>query len=92
VHRVIDDNSNHYKSMVMDVIWINQGDVGECSIVDKEPNGDVTKFSDLLKDPNKPLWDGCTNHSKLSIVAQVFTIKSIIGWARSVITELLNGR
>jgi len=33
-------------------------------------------FFYLLKDFNKPLWDGCINHSKLSTFAQVFTIKS----------------
>jgi hypothetical protein len=51
-----------------------------------------------LKDSDEPLWDGCTNHSKLSAVAQVFTIKSdhglsevgydkIIEWARSILPE-----
>jgi len=30
----------------------------------------------LLKDSNEPLWDGCTNNSKLPAVAHVFTIKS----------------
>jgi hypothetical protein len=51
-----------------------------------------------LKDFDEPLWDGCTNHSKLSVVAQVFTIKSdhrlseagydkIIKWARSILLE-----
>jgi hypothetical protein len=52
----------------------------------------------MLKDSDKPLWDGCTNHSKLSAVAQMFTIKSdhglsevgydkIIEWARSILLE-----
>jgi len=52
----------------------------------------------LLKDSDEPLWDGCTNHSKLSVVAQVFTIKSddrlseadydkIIKWVRSILPE-----
>jgi hypothetical protein len=51
-----------------------------------------------LKDFDEPLWDGCTNHSKLSVVAQVFTIKSdyglseigynrIIEWVRSILLE-----
>jgi hypothetical protein len=30
----------------------------------------------LLKDSDKPLWDECTNHNKLSVVTQVFTVKS----------------
>ena len=33
-------------------------------------------FFNILKDSNKPLWDECTNHSKLSVIAQIFTIKS----------------
>jgi hypothetical protein len=39
----------------------------------------VARFFDLLKDSDEPLWDDCTNHSKLSIVAQMFTIKSNSG-------------
>jgi len=34
---------------------INQGHVGQCPIVDKEPNADVTRFSDFLKDFDEPL-------------------------------------
>ena len=30
----------------------------------------------FLEDSNEPLWDGCINLSKLSVVARVFTIKS----------------
>jgi hypothetical protein len=52
-------------------------------------------FFYFLKDSDKSLCDGCTNHSKLSHVAQVFTIKSghglseagydiIVEWARSI--------
>jgi hypothetical protein len=29
-----------------------------------------------LKNSDEPLWDGCTNHIKLSVVAHVFTNKS----------------
>jgi len=52
----------------------------------------------MVKDSNEPLWDDCTNHSNLSIIAQVFTIKSdhglseavydrIVKWARSILPE-----
>ena len=78
----------------MDVMTMNQGHVGQCSIIDEEPNTNATRFFDLLKDSDEPLWDDCTNHSKLSVVAQVFTIKSdyrlseagydrIVEWVRS---------
>jgi hypothetical protein len=51
-----------------------------------------------LKDSDEPLWDGCTNQSKLSAIVYVFTIKSdnglgevgyniIIKWTRSILPE-----
>jgi len=69
VHEVVNDNSNPYKSMMINAIRINQSYVGHWSIIDDEPNTDATKFFDLLKDFDKSLWDGCTNHSKLSVIA-----------------------
>jgi hypothetical protein len=77
---------------------VSEGNVSESSIVEEEPNPDAARFFDLLKDSNEPLWDGCTNHSKLLVIAQVFTIKSdhglseagydkIIEWARSILPE-----
>lgn len=35
----------------------------------------MTRFFDLLKNSDESLWDSCTNHTKLSIVVQMFTIK-----------------
>ena len=69
VHKVVNDNSNPYRNMVMDAIRMNEGNVSECPIVEEEPNADATRFFDMLKDSDEPLWDGCTNHSKLSVVA-----------------------
>jgi hypothetical protein len=51
---------------------------------------------DLLKDFDEPLWDWCTNHSKLLVVAWVFTIKldhelsevgygKIVEWAKNIL-------
>jgi hypothetical protein len=98
VHEATNDNTNTYKNMVMDAIRMNQGNVSQCPIVEEEPNADAARFFDLLKDSDEPLWDGYTNHNKLSVVAQVFTIKSdhglseagydkIIEWARSILPE-----
>jgi hypothetical protein len=98
MHEVGNDNSNLYRNMVMDAMRMSEGNVSECPIVEEEPNADAAMFFYLLKDFDKPLWDGCTNHSKLSTVAQVFTIKSdhglseagydkIIEWARSILPE-----
>ena len=77
---------------------MSEGNVSECPIVEEEPNADAARFFDLLKDSDEPLWDGCTNHSKLSTVAYVFTIKSdhglreadydkIIKWAINILPE-----
>jgi hypothetical protein len=98
MHEVGNENSNPYRNMVMDVMRMSEGNVSECPIIEEEPNADAARFFDLLKDSDEPLWDGCRNHSKLSVVAQVFTIKSdhglseagydkIIEWARSILPE-----
>jgi len=98
VHEAANDNNNPYRNMVMDAMRMNQGNVSQCPIVEEEPIADAARFFDLLKDYDEPLWDGCTNHSKLSAVAQVFTIKldhelsetgydKIIEWARSILLE-----
>jgi hypothetical protein len=58
----------------------------------------MTRFFNLLKDFNELLWDGCTSHSKLLIIAHVFTIKSghklsgasyyrVIEWVRIILCE-----
>jgi len=75
VQEVVDDNSNPYRNIVRDAMEMNQGYVGQCPILDEEPNADATKFFNSLKDFDELLWDDYINHSK-SIVAQVFTIKS----------------
>ena len=95
LHEVVIDNSNPDRNIVMDAIRMNLDNVNQCPIVEEELNAEVAKFFDLLKDFDEPLWDGCTNHSKLLVVAHVLTIKSncglskagydiIIEWMRSI--------
>jgi hypothetical protein len=43
----------------------------------------------LLKDSHEPLWDGCTNHSKLLVAAQIFTIKSDYGLSEIVYDKII---
>jgi len=76
VHGVVNDNNHPYMNMAMDAMRMNQGNVSQCPIIEEEPNADATKFFDKLKDSDEPLWDDCTNYSKLSTIAQVFTINS----------------
>ena len=79
MHEVGNENSNPYRNVVMDAMRMSEDNVRECPIVEGEPNADAARFFNLLKDSDEPLWDGCTNHSKLSAVAQVFTISQITG-------------
>jgi hypothetical protein len=98
VYEAANDNTNPYRNIVMDAMRMNQGNVSQCPIVKEEPNADTTRSFDLLKNSDELLWDGCTNHNKLSVVALVFTIKldhelseagydKIIEWARSILPE-----
>ena len=75
MHEVGNDNSNRYRNIFMDAMRMSEGNVSECPNVEEEPNADAIRFFDMLKDYDEPLWDGYTNHNKLSAIAQVFTIK-----------------
>jgi len=55
VYGIVDDNINHYKNMIMDVMRMNHGHVSQCPIVDEELNADATMFFYLFKYFNKPL-------------------------------------
>jgi hypothetical protein len=55
--------------MIMDAMRMNQGNVSQCPIIEEAPNANAARFFNLLKDSDKLLWDGCTNHNKLSVVA-----------------------
>ena len=54
VYGVETDNSNPYRTIVMDVMRMNQGYVSQCQVVDEEPNADMARFFYLLKDSDKP--------------------------------------
>jgi len=67
-------------------------------LLDEESNIDVVRFFELLKDSNESLWDECTTHSKLSVIARVLTIKwdyklskasydNIIQWVKSMLPK-----
>jgi len=83
MHGAIYNNNNPYRNMVMDAMIMNRSYTGQCPIVDEELNVDAARFYYLLKDSNEPLWDECTNHNKLLVIAQVFTIKSNYGLSKA---------
>ena len=58
LYEVVDDNSNYYRSMVIDGIWINHVYSGEDSHnihLNEEPNINIVRFFELLKGHDKPL-------------------------------------
>jgi len=69
VHIVVDDNSNCYRSMVIDAMKMNQGSVDEYSIVDEELNVDATKFFDFFKIFQQTIIGWVHNHNKLLVIA-----------------------
>jgi len=50
IHEVLDDKNNPYRDIVIDAMRINQSYVGQCPIINEEPNADTIRFNDLLKD------------------------------------------
>jgi hypothetical protein len=74
MHGDVYNNSNRYRSMIMDTMRMNQDYTNIYSILDEKLNADVARFFKHFKDYGEPLWVGCTNQSKLSVIAQVFTI------------------
>jgi len=70
IHEVVNDDNNRYMSMMMNVMEINHSYLGEGLRVDKELNVDAIRFFQLLKDSNKPWWDGYINKNKLSFIAK----------------------
>ncbi|KAK4435136.1 hypothetical protein Salat_0676900 [Sesamum alatum] len=66
--------TSRYRTMVMDAISPEFSSGFMCD--EQLPNPEAQKFFNLLKDADEPLWDGCKNHTKLSTVAQLLSIKS----------------
>jgi hypothetical protein len=46
-------------------------------------------FYDLLKDANKPLYEGCMKHSRFSAIVGLYNLKCMGGWSNSSFTWLL---
>jgi hypothetical protein len=44
MHGIVDDNSNPYRNIVMDVIRINQGHADQCPVINEKLNLNVTRF------------------------------------------------
>jgi hypothetical protein len=44
------------------------------------PMEGVRKFYDLLKDDDKPLYEGCTKHSKFRAIAGLYNSRCMNRW------------
>jgi len=44
VHEVVDDNNNPYRNMVMDPKGMNHSYIGQCSIINEEPQANAVRF------------------------------------------------
>jgi len=87
---VINDNSNPYRNMVMDAMWMNQGYASECPIVDEEPNAEVARFFDFLKTLTKHYEMGAQITVNYRSLHMCSPLSQIMGWLRLIMTELLN--
>ena len=73
IHGFADDNSNPYRSMVVDAMRINHSYSGEGSCVD-EKKIQIQLFFYIYKKSNETLYDECINNNKLLVIVQVFII------------------
>jgi hypothetical protein len=58
--------------MMMDTMRMNQCFSSEGSFnifLDEKSKIDATRFFELLKYYDEPLWDGCKIHNKLSVIS-----------------------
>ena len=70
--------------MIIDAIRMNQGYVDQCSIIDNEPNTNITNsFFLSFKNSNEPLWNERTNHNKLLVIASTFTTNLDYGLSKT---------
>ena len=79
---------NRYREMVMDVA--GPSFVGnEEMTIEEEPNVQAKRFYDLLKAAEEPLYDGCGNHSQLSVLTRMLSIKSDYNIPRACFDEIV---
>ena len=78
---MMNDNTmmNPIENMVQDAArlmfpTIDQGDDENENV--EEPTAEAKKIYDLLNSAKRPLWEGCTSGTELSVTAEFITMKS----------------
>nr|GMC99858.1 uncharacterized protein LOC109168299 [Ipomoea batatas] len=66
-----EESSNAYHTMVMDAA----GPEFNVDEIEESPNPEAQKFYDMLKATDQELWPGSKNHSQLSLVARLMSLK-----------------
>ena len=60
------DNTNSYRDMINDAMGPSVEVLDEVRVDSQSGNPIASRFFELLRDANEPLWDGCNKHTKLS--------------------------
>ncbi|RDX61224.1 hypothetical protein CR513_60565, partial [Mucuna pruriens] len=78
---------NPYVDMVIDAAsdQLNLED----RYLEEDPNLLALKFYTWLRDADKPLWDGCHKHTKLSIIIQLLNLKSEFNMRESCYDQMI---
>ena len=66
---------NPYESMIFDAAGPELMDQFEAHI-EEPPNKEAKIFYELLQSAQRPLWDGCVDHSELSMAVRMLSIKA----------------
>ena len=59
-------------------------------VAEELPNPEATKFFQLLKAAEEPLWDRCTKQSKLSACVQLLNMKSTLNLTQTAFNKFID--
>ena len=86
------DEGDNIHGMLQDAFGMSNLDDGEDNEIPKErdePNTEVQKFYELLKEAEIELYPGCTKILKVSFIVLLFHLKCLNGWSNKSFDMLL---
>ncbi|XP_058185677.1 uncharacterized protein LOC131302904 [Rhododendron vialii] len=83
--------NNSMREMLYDTFGISNRDIGMDDVPNNVEllNADAKKFYKLVSDAQKPLYPGCKEFSKLSLLVELFHNKCLGKWTNDSFTKLL---
>ncbi|XP_011012767.1 PREDICTED: uncharacterized protein LOC105116949 [Populus euphratica] len=85
---------NPYRNLVIDAMGVGDAfyndNVSSPMVAGEIPNPEATKFFNLLKAAEEPLWDGCTKQSKLSACVQLLNMKSTFNLTQNAFNNFID--